>query len=62
MTHTLMSDDEDGIKDGKIVTTEFISRPPVYRSAEVKQVLFNKLRYLLPDDYSSRHSMKRLTN
>lgn len=41
MAPTLMSDDEDCVKDGEIVTTEFVSRPPVYRSEEVKEVLLD---------------------
>ncbi|KDR68905.1 hypothetical protein GALMADRAFT_77952, partial [Galerina marginata CBS 339.88] len=59
MASTLMSDDEDCIKDGKIVTTEFVSRPPVYRSAELK-AFYEKIDKLV-DPIPSRKYVKRVT-
>ncbi|PPQ78347.1 hypothetical protein CVT25_011630 [Psilocybe cyanescens] len=55
MVHTLMSEDEDSIKDGQVIKTEYISRPPVYRSIE-----FYDLLDKLPDPTPSHKYIKRV--
>lgn len=40
MVHTLMSDDEDSLRNGEFISTEYTSRPPVYQSAEVHMIIY----------------------
>ncbi|KAF8803059.1 hypothetical protein BYT27DRAFT_7110843, partial [Phlegmacium glaucopus] len=57
MVHTLMSEDEDSVKDGQVIKTEFTSRPPVYRSVELEQ--FYKALDKLPDPVPPQKYIKR---
>ncbi|KAF8152332.1 hypothetical protein B0H34DRAFT_664269, partial [Crassisporium funariophilum] len=58
MTTTLMSEDEDSIKDGQVIKTEFSSRPPVYQSVELQE-LYDAIDKL-PDPMPAQKYTKRV--